>query len=101
MTKEMLRHGQGEMERVFELCRDNTVSLREREIPSVGKGTLASVSDGKGTLRRRLQTGGGSIHYNVMPSPAMFDGQSGSSTRSLFNPVLTRPIDAVSIFPMG
>ena len=29
---------------------DNTVSLQERQIPTVGKGTLASVADGKGTL---------------------------------------------------
>ena len=29
---------------------DNTVSLQERQIPTVGIGTLASVTDGKGTL---------------------------------------------------
>ena len=64
----------------------STVSLRECQIPTFGKGTLASVTDGKGTLQRRLQTERESTHCNVRPSLAMFDLHSGCSS-SPFIPV--------------
>ena len=50
----------------FKVVLSNTVSLGERQIATVGKGTLASVADGKCTLRRRLQTemGFNSLHCN-------------------------------------
>ena len=49
------------------------------------KGTLVSVADGKRPLWRCLQTERGFIHYNVTPSPVMFDAQSGCSS-SPFTP---------------
>ncbi|CAL8235863.1 unnamed protein product [Boreogadus saida] len=72
--------------RQAEPVKTNTVSLRERQIPTVGKGTLASVTDGKGTLCRRSVTG-------KVPFAVFCIRNGGCLTTSL--------IDAVSIFPIG
>ena len=68
--------GKGTLRRLLQTEREELQqpihSLRERQIPTVGIGTLASVTDGKGTLCRRYVTG-------KVPSSA--DGMGGASLR--------------------
>ena len=88
-TKSQYSHTWGESLNVATVSFVYATQSHSVKYPLLARALWCRSPTGKGPFGVVCRRRGGSTHYNVTPSPVMFDVQSGCSS-SPFTPVLTR-----------